>query len=560
MSASVDPNKVRVKSNARSYCPADFAHTCPFSILRWAMSEEAGSRRRAEASQPSPSKSKAGTAAEVTSGSSLGTISSAKRPFPDEGTAVLDEQATSRMRPASTATTASELPGKRKSTHQALPEGGAHGGEEPARPSVPASKYAHGTLRPGADGKSQWRVEEQPGGAACCWQRVLAVEPRSVRRPPALAAKRPPEAEAPSGADDVMPAAQAAAARTERVSPADAAPSHAEPSSASSSAEPPPPQAKRKPGRPPKLGAKPALTKLEAKPGTRPSEARERTQEEPAIGDTQPAEAGLVSSHLRKHPAKAVTVGKGDTQPTKVGLDAMGGRDGPTKGSNSADTEAEPPGSVKQAGSKQAAGSKRPLPPPSEGRGEGSGGNSGENHARREAVGLPPSNSRLGRPPKQSKPAAGSGAVHASTAAAAVHASTAAAAVYASTAAASTAASASTAAGSGAFYTSTARAITTAATAAITTAAERVRAGLEKAAIKCHSCGGVKPARNARCMAEVREGYDVGMPCPGGEVGYKARLQRERDAVMQAKARTKEPTTTPTPTLTPTLPLTLTQH
>ena len=460
------------------------------------------------------------------------------------------------MRPASTATTASASPGKRKSAHQALPEVGAHGGEEPAPPSVPASKYAHGTHRPGADGKSQWRVEEQPGGAACCWQRVVAVEPRSVRRPPALAVKRPPEA--PSGADDVMPAAQAAAARTERVSPADAAPSHAEPSLALSSAESAPPQAKRKPGRPPKLGAKPALTKLEAKPGTKPPEARERTQEEPAIGDTQPPEASLVSSHLRKHPAKAVTVGKGDTQPTKVGLDAMGGR--PTKGSESADTAAQPPESVKQAGSKQAAGSKRPLPPPSEGGGEGSGGSSGETNARREAVGLPPSNSKLGRPPKQIKqikqikPAAGSGAaVYASTAAASTAASAStAAAASASTAVASTAASASTAAGSAAFYTSTAR--------AITTAAERVRAGLEKAAIKCHNCGGVKPARNARCMAEVREGYDVGMPCPGGEVGYKARLQRERDAVMQAKARTKEPTTTPTPTLTPTLPLTLTQH
>ena len=164
------------------------------------------SRRQAGASQPSPGKSKAGTAAEGTDGSSLDTISSAKRPLPDEGTAVLDEPSSSRMRPASTATTAAETPGKRKSTHQALPEGDAHGGEDPAPPNVPASKYAHGTLRPGADGKSQWKAEEQPGGGACRWQRVAAAKPRGARRPPPLAAKRPPDVEAPGGVVDVPPA------------------------------------------------------------------------------------------------------------------------------------------------------------------------------------------------------------------------------------------------------------------------------------------------------------------------------------------------------------------
>ena len=126
----------------------------------------------------------------------MGAISSAKRPFPDEGTAVLDEPPPSRMRPGSNATTASKSLGKRKSSEPAVPEGGAQGGEEVAPPSVPASKYAHGTLRPGADGKSQWRVQEQPGGAACCWQRVVAAEPRGARRPPVLAVKRPPEAAA----------------------------------------------------------------------------------------------------------------------------------------------------------------------------------------------------------------------------------------------------------------------------------------------------------------------------------------------------------------------------
>ena len=530
---------------------------------------EARSRRRAEATQPSPSKPKAGTAAEVTGGSSLDTVTSAKRPLPDEGTAVLNEPSTSRMRPASTASTASDSPDKRKSTHQVLPEAGAHSGEESAPPGVPASKYAHGTLRPGADGKSQWRVEEQPGGAACCWQRVFATEPRNVRRPPVLAVKRPLETEAPSGSGDVMPTAQAAAALTEGVSLADSEPSHAKPSSASSSAEPAPPQVKRKPGRPPKLGAKPALAKLEAKPGTRPMEPQEQTQQGPTKGDTQPPNASLVSSHLSKQPSKVAMAGKGDTQPTK-GSAAKGGR--PTEESPPANTDSQPPDS-----SKLAAGSKRPLPPPSEGSGEGGGA---ANSSRREAVGLPPSNSRLGRPPlnkaglntqpKQLKAEPRQLAWVASASTAAVSAAAVSAAAVSAAAGSAAAGSVALHASSAALRASTSSAalrasMATALPASVTTAAERVRAGLEKAAIKCHSCGGVKPARNAKCMVETTAGGDVGTPCPGGELGYKARLRREREAALLARARTKERTLTLTltltltPTLTPTPTLTLTR-
>ena len=79
------------------------------------------------------------------------------------------------------------------------------------------------------------------------------------------------------------------------------------------------------------------------------------------------------------------------------------------------------------------------------------------------------------------------------------------------------------------------------------TTAERVRAGLEKAVIKCHNCGGVKPARNAKCNVEATPAGDVGVPCPGGELGYKARLLREREDAVKARARAAELTPAPAP-------------